>query len=110
MGFRLQIRTIEKPLIALSLANLCFLKIWRELLFADAADSYWLPDYTLATYIATLVNVMGLTLIIYCVIAYLFHSIRPQVSTISRLFFIAILLIPLDYVRLVLGLNIGHNQ
>ena len=50
---------------ALSLANACFLSVWRELIIVNAADSYWFPDYTSESYLAIMINVFAITLIAY---------------------------------------------
>ena len=52
-------------LAALSLANVCFLSVWRELIIVNAADSYWFPDYTSESYLAIMINVFAKTLIAY---------------------------------------------
>ena len=52
-------------LAALSLANVCFLSVWREVIFIDAANSYWVPDYTLESYLAIMINVFAIALIAY---------------------------------------------
>jgi hypothetical protein len=96
-------RSVQGFCVALSLANLCFLSVWRELLFADTADAYWLPDYTAESYLAAIINVFSLTLILWGMIAFLFHSRAPWLDTFGRLLFLAVLLIPLNYLRLVLG-------
>jgi hypothetical protein len=84
-------------LVALSLANLCFLKVWRELIYADAADSYWLPDYTVQSYLAVIINLAALTLILYGVIAYLIRSDRRWLAVTGRLIFLGILIFPIYF-------------
>ena len=49
--------TILDFLICLSLSNLCFLFVWRELIFASPSDLYFLPDFYPASYYAILINV-----------------------------------------------------
>ncbi len=98
-------RWILDLLFALSLANLCFLFVWEHLLYTNAAYEYWIPKYTLETFLAILINVLTLSLIFYSVIGYLFHSHRLWLAWTSRLFIIANLVFPLNYLRLVLGLN-----
>ncbi|MCP4316532.1 MAG: sulfatase-like hydrolase/transferase [Hyphomicrobiales bacterium] len=100
-----QRRPIVDLLIALSLANLCFLYIWRELLFADGADLYWIPDYTSQTYQAILINVIVLGAGLYGVITYLSHSQVRWRAVLGRLVFIAFFIFPLNYLRIVLGIN-----
>ena len=75
-------------LAALSLANVCFLSVWRELIFIDAADSYWIPDYTLESYLAIIINVFAITLIAYGLIHYFFRCPWPWLATLGRLMFI----------------------
>ncbi len=96
---------IWNSLAALSLANICFLTVWRELLFADAADAYWIPDYTLQSYVAIFINVFVLALILYGVIHYACRSSRPWLATLSRLLFISLLVFPLNYARIALGVD-----
>ncbi len=92
-------------LFALSLVNLCFLSVWRELLFANAADAYWIPSYTLESFIAILVNILVGTLIVYAVIRYLVPSQRPWLALCGRLFLLTLLMFPLNYARNALGVN-----
>jgi hypothetical protein len=89
--------------VALSLANLCFLTVWRELLFAETVDAYWLPDYTAASYAAVIINVLGLALILWGILALLAGSSRPWLGALGRILFLVVLLIPLNYLRLVFG-------
>ncbi|HYH19878.1 MAG TPA: hypothetical protein VD995_14785 [Azospirillum sp.] len=97
------LRSAQGLVVALSLANLCFLTVWRELLFAEPADSYWLPEYTATSYAAAIVNVLVLTLLLWAVPARLAGSSTPWLATLGRLLLLAVLLIPLNYLRLVLG-------
>lgn len=96
---------ISDFLSALSLVNLCFLSVWRELLFADEADSYWLPNYTSETFVAILTNVFIGTGIVYAVLHYLVPSERPWLALCSRLFLVILIVFPLNYVRIALDVN-----
>lgn len=105
MGIGGRLNALYDLLAALSLANLCFLAIWRELLFANAEDSYWIPDYTSETFFAAVINVMVLAFLIFGIIRLLFHSQRSLVAAVSRLFVLSLLLFPANYFRTVLGVD-----
>ncbi len=86
-------------IIALSLANLVFLRVWRELLFASEADSYWIPQYGPATYFAALLNVTWVTAVVYGGARLLRKTHNPVLMIIGRLSLLIMLIFPLDFFR-----------
>jgi hypothetical protein len=98
-------KSILDLLSALSLVNLCFLSVWRELLYTDVEDTYWIPSYTVESFIAILINVSVGTLIVYAVIRYLAPSQRTWLALCGRLYLLALLVFPLNYARIALDVN-----
>jgi hypothetical protein len=98
-------RRIYGFLASLSLANLCFLTVWRELVFADATDIYWMPDYKFSAYLAIILNVILFTIFLYIQIQYLSRSSRNWIAIPSRLIILSVLVFPINYVRLALHIN-----
>ena len=96
---------IWNSLAALSLANFCFLSVWRELLFANTEDAYWMPDYTSESYLAIILNVFAIAFIVYVLIHYVFQCPWQWLARLGRLIFLATLLIPLSYLQRALKLD-----
>lgn len=92
-------------LAAVSLANLCFLTVWRELLFASRIDQYWLPDYSGPTYVAAILNIALFTVILWATIKYLLRSQHRWRKITGSLVILGFLIFPLSFLRLILAIN-----
>ncbi len=86
-------------IISLSLANILFLRVWRELLFASHIDSYWMPLYGPPTYFAVLLNITWITIILYFVARFVRKVDKPALTLVGRLSFLLLLLFPLEFFR-----------
>ena len=93
--------------VALSMANLMFLRVYRELAFANDAEAYWLPDYTFAAYLAVILNVIWIAVAL-CLAALVIRKVgNSALTTVGRLGFLLLFVFPLDYLRTVLDINEG---
>jgi hypothetical protein len=92
-------------LAAASLANLCLLLVWRELLFADGEDRYWMIDFSSRHYAAALFNLAMMTAVLY----WAARSMRRSRSRLARgallIILLAALAAPANYARLALGFD-----
>ncbi|MFH1096544.1 MAG: sulfatase-like hydrolase/transferase [Candidatus Desantisbacteria bacterium] len=92
-------------LIILSLVNLSFLSIWRELLFASPNDSYWMPGYTAASFVAAIINVVWIS-IVACVLADFVRRSSSQVmNSVGRIVFLFGFLFLANYIRMVFNIK-----
>ncbi len=89
--------------IGLSLANLCYLRVWNETLTYTRANSFWMKHSpTPSEFAATIVNVVVLGAIIGLGIT-LGHKGRPRVKVVGRWIFLLLLVVPMNAVRQVLA-------
>jgi hypothetical protein len=88
---------------SVSVANLCLLRRWKEILAYTRQDSYLmkLPP-TPAQYFAALVNVLLLSILFFVLIT-LISRLRGRSAGIARFCFLVLLLIPLNALREVLS-------
>jgi hypothetical protein len=88
-------------LVALSLANLCFIRVWPDLLNALSAETYYLkhPPYLIDAGIVVLC-VLLIATIFYVAVALARWTRRPLALTVTRWLFLGMLLIPLNGIRL----------
>ena len=92
-------------LIILSLVNLCFLSVWRELIFSTKSDSYWIPTFPVESYAAAIFNVIGISVVIW--------SISPKIKKLSPKSWeylracglLSALIFPANYFRKALNIN-----
>ena len=92
-------------LIILSLVNLCFLSVWRELIFSTKSDSYWLPTFQFQSYVAAIINVVGISIVVWC-FATLIKQWSPifwKYLSIAGLLFA--LIFPINYLRKIAGIH-----
>jgi len=90
-------------LIALSLANLCYLRVWSELLTYTRADTYLmkLPPPP-AEYLAVMLNVL-LVGVAFWIAAAIARNRLPVMEPLSEVAFLLLLLVPLNALRAVLA-------
>ena len=91
-------------LIAFSLANLCYLRIWSELLTYTRADTYLMklpPPPT--EYVAVMLNVVLVGVALWTAAAIARHWLPAGAFRWSEAAFLLLLLIPLNALRTVLG-------
>ncbi len=90
---------IKDGLVALSLANLCFISAWYPLL--ERADFGYAHKWsaTRLTFLALLANVSGLALLVWLIMRALRRFERRWLRLICDLCFLALLLLPLEFCR-----------
>lgn len=93
------LRKIKDGLVALSLANLCFVKVGFDLL--SDKDRYFnkLP-VTTPTLLALVVNLLGLALLMWLVMQALRRFPNRLLHLMVHLLFFCSLLLPLDFIRI----------
>jgi Sulfatase len=84
--------------VALSLANLCFLNIWTQLLDSNTARFLEKTAQPSSALLITLADILLVALVIYSAIA-LGRRLRGSPRNIAYILFLTILLIPLNIVR-----------
>lgn len=57
-------------LALLSLANLSFLAVWRELLYASGADAYYLPQYFVLQYLLPVLVVLTVAAVLFLLLVF----------------------------------------
>lgn len=87
----------QDALVALSMANLMFLRVWRELLFANRAEAYWMPDYTLASYLAAILNVILIATALFLAACLVRKANNSVLTTAGRLGLLSLFVFPLEY-------------
>lgn len=92
-------------LIALSLATTCFLAVTRELVFADTADRYWLPDYTRASYVAALLNLVVVTGLAWAGLRILRAARHRGLRSLVGVAGVLALVPPLNFIRTAVGVD-----
>lgn len=99
-------RKIVLELLAIfSLVNLSFLLVYEELLFARPSDIYYLPDYTRASHIAIILNVILVTIFLWLVWRLMQYSKSDFMLNVGRAGFLLLAIFPLNYLRVCLGIN-----
>lgn len=78
-------------LLALSLANLNLLQVWRELLFASPADLYWMPTAAPHDYAAAVFVMVALAAVFFLVL----RPIRRLPGRLADLAFLALIAVAL---------------
>lgn len=92
-------KTCQRALIAFSLANLCFIRTWSEILEYSPADTFYMAaPPSRAQYAAALADVLLLGLLLFAA-ASLAHRRGGWVSKVARWAFFGMLLIPLNGIR-----------
>ncbi|HVX66024.1 MAG TPA: sulfatase-like hydrolase/transferase [Bryobacteraceae bacterium] len=90
--------------VALSLANLCYLRLWSELLTYSRPDLYLMVvPYRRADYLAIMINVVLAGLAGWAVALLVERSGSRALRFAGRAVFLLLLLVPLNAVRSILG-------
>jgi hypothetical protein len=92
-------------IVCFSLVNLSFLTVWRELVFANNGDLYWMPCYTIQSYFAVLLNLFGWTFILWTCLWIVRKSDSHWLQNISRIAFLGLLVFPLNFARMALHID-----
>jgi hypothetical protein len=92
-------------IVSFSLANLFFLAVWRELIFADHADMYWMPGYTSASYLAVIANIAlaGTIMTFFATMTRILA--RPSINVIARLVFVFSPLVFFEFLRVIIEID-----
>jgi hypothetical protein len=90
---------IKDGLVALSLANLCFLKVGFDLL-SDRNRYFDKLPVTTSTLLALVVNLFGVALLVWLVMQVLRRFSNRLLHLIAHLLFFLLLLLPLDFIRI----------
>ena len=95
-------------LISLSFANLCYLRVWSEILTYTEADGYWMPHApTQAEIAAVMVNVLVLATIAAAASAWISRQNDTATRRWEEVAFLVCMLVPLNAVRSVLASNVS---
>jgi len=102
---------IRDSLAALSLANLCFLEVWFELLFMPESSTYYLgaPRQS-GDYLATIVDVLLLTALLWAALQFFRRRGARGSRVETDLAFFVLLLLPLNALRLNVRLPFGAGR
>ncbi len=92
-------------LVCFSLVNMSFLTVWRELVFFGSRDLYWMPNYTVQSYVAALLNVVGWTLILWACLGMVRKLDVDWLNKVSRIAFLGLLVFPLSFARSALHID-----
>ncbi len=91
--------------VCLSLVNLSFLTVWRELIFATRGDQYWMPSYTVQSYAAVLLNLFGWTLSLWACLWLVRKLDIPWLKRLSCIVFLGVLVFPINFARMALHID-----
>lgn len=101
---------IRDLVAALSLANLCFIEVWMELVFMPASSTYFLKTARQATdYVAAIADVLILTAAILGGFR-LVRRLKARPRAACDLLFLLALLVPLNTLRLNVRLPFGVGR
>ena len=95
----------QDTLVALSMANIMFLRVWRELLPVSDADAYWIPDHTAASYGAALFNVIWIAAALLAAAILVRMANRRGLTAAARVGFLLLFVFPLEYLRTALHVD-----
>jgi hypothetical protein len=90
--------------ILTSLVNLALIRVWRELIFLGPADRYWANEVTARAIGAVLLNLVAVSLTLWLA-ALLVRRGGRRLDTLGRLGFVGLFLIPINYLRSLLGIG-----
>ncbi len=89
---------------ALSLANLCYVRVWSELLTYSAGDTYTMKlPYSRGAYVAVMLNVLLAGVFGWSAALLVRRRGGPRLRTAARWVFFLLLLLPVNAVRAVLA-------
>ena len=98
------IQRLMRALVAISLANLCYLRIWDVLLLHRENNYYAATPYKRVDYTAAIIGVGLLAAGLYFVIQAAWQRDRRWLRAIAMLTVLVLLLLPLDFARRASGL------
>jgi hypothetical protein len=101
------IQRLMRALVAISLANLCYLRIWNELLHHPDHNYHEAPPYSPVDYTAAIIGVVLLAAGLYFVIQVVWQSNRRWMRAIAMSTVLFVFLVLLDFVRRLLGPAFG---
>jgi hypothetical protein len=88
-------------LVALSLANLCFIRVWPDLLNSLWADTYYLKREPYLTDAGTVVlSVLIIATLFYVAVSLARRARHAALLDVTRWIFLVVLLVPLNGIRL----------
>jgi len=90
---------VAGAVVALSLANLCYLRIWDLLLHNPQSSYLTSVPYGRVDYLAALLGVLALTLLLYSLIKLVWHHGNRWHRAFAMLAVFVVLIVPLDFVR-----------
>jgi hypothetical protein len=91
--------------VSLSLANLGLLFVWRELLYANVKDRYWIVDLGVNSYLAAFINLFCLTAIIWLGSLMYRRSEKRLIRFFLAISFFISCLLSVNYFRVSVGVN-----
>lgn len=95
-------------LLCFSTANLLMLSVWKEILFMKSESYYFLLSAPSAPdYLAAVANTIWIALLLWGVLEWVQKSNRRWLMAITSTFFVILLLIPLNTIRLVVPFQLG---
>jgi hypothetical protein len=89
---------LKDSLIALSLANLCFMSAWFRLLYGSELG-YFKKPVSEASLLAMAANILWLAVVLWIALRALRRFQNPWFHRVSHLVFFGLLLLPLDFCR-----------
>ena len=89
---------LKDALLALSLANLCFISAWFRLLYGHELG-YFKKPVTEASLFAMAANILWLTLVLWLALRALRRFHQPWFHGVAHFIFFFLLLLPLDFCR-----------
>jgi len=96
--------SVRDAVVALSLSNLNFLRLWRELVYESPSDDYFLAAATSATYFGAILCCVFLGVAIFVALRFL-SAWESRLSWILRAILLGLLLVnPLNFTRSALDL------
>lgn len=83
--------------VGVSVANILYLRVWGELIFAAPADRYWLPSFTSSSYLAAVVNVWLIGIVLGLGVVVVRASKRVWLKNAAFIAFLVLIIPPAGY-------------
>jgi hypothetical protein len=97
------IQRLMRVLVAISLANLCYLRIWDLLLYNPKMGYHAVTPYNRFDYTAAIIGAGLLAVVLYFVIQAAWHRNRRWLRAIAMLTILVVIMVPLDFARFACG-------
>jgi sulfatase-like protein len=95
---------VREALACLSFANICLLRVWKEILTFSKTDAYFMKSLpNPADYAAAILNAALLAAVMFAVLRFGRRSLPPRLWRTVRFALLFVVLIPLNSVRAVLS-------